>query len=272
MLDRLIVADSVTRLGPEAQGRVVIGGSHGGTYAGYLAAKARVAGVILNDAGVGLDAAGIGCLPELAAIGVAAAAVSHRSARIGDGWDQLARGVISHANAVALSRGVEPGMPCREAARRLAAAPFVPGGDPAPASEGRFPVPGVPEAAALDSNSLVTDADAGRIAVTGSHGGILGLDPASAVRVPVFAALYSDADGGIEGAGHGRLPALDARGIAAATVSVWTARIGDGRSMLATGILSAVNAAAARRGARVAMTVMEFVHLMADALRKEPRP
>ena len=36
MLDRLIVVDSVTRLGPETQGRVVLGGSHGGVYAAYL--------------------------------------------------------------------------------------------------------------------------------------------------------------------------------------------------------------------------------------------
>ena len=58
--------------------------------------------------------------------------------------------------------------------------------------------------------------------VTGSHGGLLGGRPETP-RAAVFAALYNDADGGIDGAGFTRLPALDARGIAVATYSVWTA-------------------------------------------------
>ena len=36
--------------------------SHGGVYAAYLAAVSKVRGVILNDAGLGLDRAGIGGL------------------------------------------------------------------------------------------------------------------------------------------------------------------------------------------------------------------
>ena len=68
------------------------------------------------------------------------------------------------------------------------------------------------------------------------------------MRAAVFAALYNDADGGIDGAGFTRLPALDARGIAAATYSAWTARIGDGRSAVATGIVSSVNRRAAALG------------------------
>ncbi len=127
MLDRLIVVDSVTRLGPEAQGRVIVGGSHGGVYAAYLAAKARVAGVLLNDAGLGLDAAGIAGLDYLQPLGIPAACCSHRSARIGDGFDLLGRGIVSHVNGAAAVLGVEPGMWCREAARRLAAAPLAGG-------------------------------------------------------------------------------------------------------------------------------------------------
>ena len=78
------LASTVTKLGPECAGTVVVGGSHGGTYAGYLAARARAGAVILNDAGIGKDDAGIGCLGYCDALGMAAATVSHMSARIGE--------------------------------------------------------------------------------------------------------------------------------------------------------------------------------------------
>jgi len=52
--------DSITSVTPEHAGRVVVAGSHGGRYCGYLAAQAQVLAVILNDAAVGRDRAGIG--------------------------------------------------------------------------------------------------------------------------------------------------------------------------------------------------------------------
>ena len=85
-------ADSITRLGPEFQGTVLVTGSHGGRYCGYLAALAGLRGMIANDAGVGKDQAGIGALDYLQQLGVATATVAHTSARIGDGADILARG------------------------------------------------------------------------------------------------------------------------------------------------------------------------------------
>ena len=271
MLDRLIVVDSVTRLGPETQGRVLIGGSHGGVYAAYLAAKTSASGVILNDAGIGLDRAGIAGLTYLDRLSIPGATISHRSARIGDGFDMLGRGIVSHANAAAAALGIEPGMWCREAARRLARAPAA--GSNAPESaESRFaltlPNARKARASALDSNALLTPKDIGGIVVTGSHGALPGGNPANAVRQDVFAALYNDADGGVEGAGFTRLPALDARNIAAATYSAWTARIGDGRSGYETGVVSAVNRRASALGARLGASVKEFVAVMADAIDK----
>jgi len=44
--------DLLTELGAEAAGRVAVAASHGGLYAAYLAAKLKLSGVILNDAGV----------------------------------------------------------------------------------------------------------------------------------------------------------------------------------------------------------------------------
>ena len=57
-----IVTDSVTTLGAHARGRAVLAASHGGIYAAYLAARAGVKAVIMCDAGVGRNRAGIGGL------------------------------------------------------------------------------------------------------------------------------------------------------------------------------------------------------------------
>src|SRR6266852_1217871 len=115
----IVTADSITRIADEAAGAVVVNASHGGVYAAYLAAKLGVAAAIFNDAGVGRDRAGIGGLPYLDALGIAAATVGHMTARIGDGADMLARGVITHANALAASLGVRCGMSCGDAAAAL---------------------------------------------------------------------------------------------------------------------------------------------------------
>ncbi|MGD9882831.1 MAG: hypothetical protein AB7U95_22220, partial [Reyranella sp.] len=119
----ILVADSITRVGPDAAGAVIVNASHGGVYAAYLAAKLGAAAAIFNDAGVGRDHAGIGGLAYLQDLGIAAATVGHDTARIGDGTDMMAGGVISHANGLAASLGVRAGQSCRDAAARLQQAP-----------------------------------------------------------------------------------------------------------------------------------------------------
>jgi len=76
---------------------------------------------------------------------------------------------------------------------------------------------------------------------------------------PRAAALFNDAGIGIDEAGVTRLPALDARGIAAATVAAASARIGDARSTYEDGILSRVNRRAAALGIAPGMTARDFV-------------
>ena len=72
-----------------------------GLYAAYLAAKLGVAAAIFNDAGIGRDRAGIAGLDYLAELGIPAAAVGNMTARIGDGADMMARGIVTHANLLA---------------------------------------------------------------------------------------------------------------------------------------------------------------------------
>jgi hypothetical protein len=96
--------------------------------------------------------------------------------------------------------------------------------------------------------------------VTGSHGALVGGRPENALRVDALAALFNDA--GIGAAGVGRLPALDERGIAAATVACDSARIGDGRSTYFDGVLTRVNRTAEAAGARPGMAARRFVELV----------
>ena len=120
-----------------------------------------------------------------------------------------------------------------------------------------------------NSAGLVLPEDAGHIVATGSHGALLGGKPETAIKIPVFAAIYNDADFGIENAGIARLPVLEARGIAGACVSAWSARIGDGQSTYHDGFVSAVNARAALCGGEIGISAKELVARLAAARVKE---
>src|SRR5262252_9568871 len=115
----IVIADSITRVGPEAAGAVVVNASHGGLYAAYLAAKLHAGTAVFNDAGVGRDRAGIAGLDYLHRLSIGAATVGHKTARIGDGADMMAHGIVTHANAVAAALGVVRGQTCREAVAAL---------------------------------------------------------------------------------------------------------------------------------------------------------
>ena len=108
------VLDSITEALDGPPGQVVVSGSHGGVSAGRFALEARVLLAVFNDAGVGLDGAGIAALPLLQAHGIAACTVAHDTARIGEAASTLATGVVSHANAAAAALGARPGLALSE--------------------------------------------------------------------------------------------------------------------------------------------------------------
>lgn len=265
----LLLVDSVTRLLPGSAGAVVVGGSHAGIYAAYRAAAAGAAAVVLNDAGVGRDRAGIAGLAWLDRIGRAGAAVDARTARIGVGRSTLEEGVVSAVNGSAAAAGVTVGMPCGEAVALLRAARA----DLSPVTtyeEARrvLDADGV-HIAVLDSVALVRPEDAGHAVVTGSHGGLPGGDPDQSLLVDAALAVFNDA-GSPHGAGASRLPVLDARGIAAATVAHTSARIGDGLSTWQDGVLTAVNRTAAALGGTVGTTVQDLVDRLRRTRRRNP--
>jgi hypothetical protein len=104
--------DSIALVSPAMADAVVVSGSHAGTSAaGFVVALAqRPYAVILNDAGVGKDQAGIAGLAMLQRAGVLALACSHQTARIGEAQDALENGVISHLNGLAQQAGLQVGM------------------------------------------------------------------------------------------------------------------------------------------------------------------
>ncbi len=269
-----LVMDSITKLAADAAGSVAVAGSHGGVYAAYLAARGKLRGVILNDAGIGLEEAGIAGLGYLDALAIAAATVDYRTARIGDGADMIARGTISRVNRAAAALGCTVGERCPASAERMRRAELS-SREPPPYEEGRFLLRhqrGGPEVWGLDSNSLAEPSDTGAVLVTGSHGGLLGGKPESAIAVAARAAVYNDAGIGIDRAGVSRLPVLAARGIVAATVAAATARIGEARSTWATGRLSDMNELARSLGAEIGMSVPELVDLVLRHARERGRP
>ena len=119
---RVLLVGSITQVSPEDEGAWVVSASHGGISSGEFALEVPLQGAFFNDAGVGKDAAGIAALDMLQARGVAAATVSHLSARIGDSHDTWEHGVVSHANPKALSRGIQPGLVLQACLRRAISA------------------------------------------------------------------------------------------------------------------------------------------------------
>ncbi len=265
--ERIEIAGTITKLPLQARGKVVISGSHGGELPGGLAMRAGARAVILNDAGVGFEEAGIGSLALCQKFGMAAAVVDHDSCRIGDADDMVDHGIISHANAVALAQGVEVGQACREAAEHLTAAPQPPDQNLPEFSENREVLEEAGRQRKLvlvDSASMILPEDEGQVVVTGSHGGLIGNNPNAAIKAPVFAAFFNDAGVGMDNWGISRLPVLDQRGIAGVTLDCLSCRIGDARSAYERGIVSYANARANALGIEIGMTAKQVAHRLCD--------
>jgi hypothetical protein len=97
-----------------------------------------------------------------------------------------------------------------------------------------------------DTVTRIDASDAGAVVVTGSHGGTSAAE--FAVGVPLALVVFNDAGVGKEDAGIAGLARLQARGVAAATVAHWSARIGDAEDAWRNGVVSHVNAAAHAAG------------------------
>ena len=194
-----LLFDSITDVSEVARGRVIVSGSHGGLYPAMLASRVGPRAVIFNDAGPGLDEAGVLGVHHLALVGLAAAACGAQSCRIGDAADMMSRGRLSVVNRVAEAAGVRLGMEM-ETALRLIDRAHAPHGVLPPMAESRKTArldSGV-EVLLVDSASLIEPGDAGRLIVTGRHGALIGGDPARACKAQPFAVVFNDRAGNDE--------------------------------------------------------------------------
>ena len=267
----ILTVASCSNVRAEHRAHVVVSGSYGGRYNAFNAAKWPVRAVIMNDAGIGKNSAGIVGLDFLDQIDLAAATADARACHIGDGDHMLAHGIISYVNRTAAALGCAPGQSVRNCAERMRAA-TVPTVAPPPITEGARvvmrDVPGEPVLICADSIGMLQPDDAGRIVVTASHGALSGGRPDNVVSAGIHAIFFSDAGGGMDRAGIARLADLERRGIVAGAVSADSAPIGDSRALYQDGILSYVNGPASLRGARVGMALKDFIKILIAAAKR----
>jgi hypothetical protein len=107
---RIVIADSATSVTASNRNDIVVNGSHcAANMATDYLFPMGVRGAIGNDAGIGLDNAGIGAL----------AVLEEMSAEIGVGQSTYDDGIISAINKAAGKMGVAVGMSARDAADRM---------------------------------------------------------------------------------------------------------------------------------------------------------
>lgn len=113
---RIAIANSATSITGDNKNDVFICASHSGINVGQYAAQANVKGFIGNDAGIGLEEAGVAGLKVLDEKGIPGAAVSSMSAEIGVGPTTYETGVISVVNKAAQKIGIKSGITAKQAA------------------------------------------------------------------------------------------------------------------------------------------------------------
>lgn len=119
----LVLIDSASLVDATADvGAIVVTGSHGGLVGGKPEMALRVDGfaAVFNDAGIGIEDAGIGRLKPLDRRGIAAFVVRADSARIGEARSTY-EGIISVVNETAARLGAAPGERARAVLERWAA-------------------------------------------------------------------------------------------------------------------------------------------------------
>lgn len=114
----------------------------------------------------------------------------------------------------------------------------------------------------LDTITAIDEGCAGEVVVSGSHGGVSSTGFVLAAPARPFAVFFNDAGVGKERAGIVALGLLEAIGVACATYSHDSARIGDAHDGLQNGVVTHVNAPAAAAGVRVGQAVRDAAEVL----------
>jgi hypothetical protein len=259
---RVLVFDSATHVEglvarePAEAGSIVVAASYAGVLCARMVMSARPRAAIGLDCGIGKDGAGIAGLWYYEALQVPAAAVDSATAEMGHGEDMYEHGILSRVNDAAQRLGLTHGLSVREAIAalvdgHLAPRPF----DPArrrvvhTAPDGR-------QIVCTDSIAFALPEDRDRnVLCTAGHTGRSVVDYFLKFRPWGF--ICSDGGIGKNRSGITALEAVEAEGMAGASVDANTARMGDGQSTYFDGIISAANRFALAKGVYVGQTARE---------------
>lgn len=115
----VIALDSASQIDTSDRGHIVVTGSNAGKESGRAAIAAGCAAIVMNDAGIGKDRAGVAGLDIVEPYDMPAMAVSYDTAEISDGLSTWNEGRISTVNGAATRHGIEAGMTVPDAIRML---------------------------------------------------------------------------------------------------------------------------------------------------------
>jgi hypothetical protein len=251
---RIVTMDSAYHVEPANRGvDIVVNASYCGVLPARFIGEQHPRGAIGVDCGVGPAGASIAGLWYLEALNIPAAVADVMTIQLGDGVDLYEKGVITFLNRPAADCGVAAGMTVREAALRLlehdAAAPG------AAEVTNRTVVDDGPDGRLVvctDSIAFGLDEDTRNVLVTAGHTGRSAVP--YLLKVKPFGFICSDGGMGREASGVAGMHAVNAQGLAGATVDARTARMGDGLSSYHDGIISAANDLARDAGVTVGMS------------------
>jgi hypothetical protein len=265
---RTLVFDSATHVEAHVAahpcaGDVVVASSYAGVLCARMIMSAAPRAVIGLDCAIGKDGAGIAGLWYYEALGVPAAAADSMSAEMGNGADLHDNGILSRVNDCAQRLGLAPGMTVKEAVDALHTGSRTPDRfDPARRlvissnAQGRSIV-------CTDSIAFALPEDRERnVLCTAGHTGRSVVDYFRQYRPWAF--ICSDGGIGKNDSGITALAAVDPDGIAGASVSALSARMGDGQSTYFDGLISACNQVAAAKGVKPGQTAREAARLLLD--------
>jgi hypothetical protein len=265
---RVLVFDSATYVEgfvtgqPGTSGDVVVNASYSGVLCARMVMGAKPRAVIGLDCAIGKDGAGIAGLWYYEALDVPAAAVDVMTAEMGNGGDLYDNGIVSRVNDAAQALGIAPGMTAREAAdcfltgerkpqvfeptrRRLIHTD---------SATGRSIV-------CTDSIAYALPEDRERnVLCTAGHTGRSVIGYFRDFRPWAF--ICSDGGIGKNNSGVSALEAIEPDGIAGASVSALSARMGDGQSTYFDGVISAANRLARGKGVKVGQPAREAALLL----------
>ncbi|MBX9775178.1 MAG: hypothetical protein K2Y71_12285 [Xanthobacteraceae bacterium] len=262
---RIVALDSSSYLGPHKThpNDVIVVGSYCGTRILAPMFTRGVKAVIATDAGIGKDNAGISGLLHGETIGVPVATIAAMSAETSNGRETLLLGRISRANKQAQALGVEIGMIAYEAAARLAKAPP---GKSIPTPLGNEETPKVVDTVgngrvwASPGTTAITEKIPNDVVCSGANSSRVSSD--GVLRMGAKGSIANDAGIARNNTAVEGVALLEEKGIPSAAVATLSARLGEGFSTWNDGVISVLNAPAAKRGVKVGMPAKEAARLM----------